>query len=268
MQHKVQGGGCINQAYLLKGEEKTYFLKLNEHTALAAFEAEIKGLQEIAASQTVRCPKPLCCGVFEDRAFLVMEFLPLMASTKKSQENLGRQLATMHRCTASAHGFSENNYIGSSLQLNEYCENWLEFYYRKRLLPQLQTAARFDTSLLRRGSEVERLLPELFDGYEPLPSLVHGDLWGGNQAALPGDIPIIFDPAIYYGDRESDLAMTEMFGGFSEAFYQAYKSEFPLHGGYHRRKDLYTLYHTLNHLNIFGTGYLSEARELLDRLLK
>lgn len=261
------GGGCINRTFLLEGSGERYFVKLNSAERLSMFEAEAEGLKELAATETVRVPMPLCSGVAEDQAFLVLEYLPLQASDAHAQETLGRQLARMHRVTAPTFGWRRDNTIGSTPQVNTPTDNWIGFWREHRLGFQLQRAADNGGALSRKGEQLLDALPAFFKSYRPVPSLLHGDLWGGNAAATGDGEPVIFDPAVYYGDRETDMAMTELFGGFSARFHSAYRETWPLDAGYRVRKNLYNLYHVLNHFNLFGGGYLSQAEYLIESLL-
>ena len=261
------GGGCINRAFLLEGSGERYFVKLNSVERLSMFEAETEGLKEIAATKTVRVPIPLCSGVAEDQAFLVLEYLPLQAADAQAQEALGRQLAQLHRATAPSFGWHRDNTIGSTPQINTPAGDWIDFWREHRLGFQLRLAADSGGALSRKGEQLLDALPAFFEGYRPVPSLLHGDLLGGNAAATENSEPVIFDPAVYYGDREADIAMTELFGGFSARFYAAYREAWPLDAGYRTRKNLYNLYHVLNHFNLFGGGYLSQAERLIDDLL-
>ncbi len=263
------GGGCINTAYRVEGGARRFFVKTNRASALPMFEAEAGGLHEIAATCAIRVPNPVCAGVAADRAFLVLEFIDFATRSNGSGEELGRRLAAMHRVVAQRCGWRRDNTIGATPQINTPTENWPEFWRERRLGYQLALAARSGyRGALQRGGE--RLLAKLegfFAGYAPPPSLLHGDLWGGNFAFDRDGTPVVFDPAVYYGDRETDLAMTELFGGFPASFHAAYREDFPLDPGYRVRKTLYNLYHVLNHLNLFGGGYLGQAEEMIARLL-
>ena len=166
-------------------------------------------------------------------------------------------LAEAHRNPGKRFGWSRDNYIGSTPQANGWCENWAGFWRERRLKPQLELAK-------RNGFDL-RFDEDLLKNHSPQPALLHGDLWSGN-AGFTTHGPVVFDPAVYYGDREADLAMTELFGGFPRAFYEAYEETYPLDEGYRARKHLYNLYHLLNHLNLFGAGYLSQVRETLSLL--
>ncbi|HWR87090.1 MAG TPA: fructosamine kinase family protein [Acidiferrobacterales bacterium] len=262
-------GGDINAAEVLEGSGLRYFVKLNDAARLAMFEAESEGLAEIAESRSVRVPQPVCSGAHGGQAYLVLEYLVINRCTGKSDELLGRQLAAMHRSTRDRFGWHRDNTIGSTRQINAQEGDWVTFYREHRLRFQLELAEEngFAGNLMRRSEQLLETLPAFFTNHKPQPSLLHGDLWGGNHAALHDGTPVIFDPAVYYGDREADLAMTELFGGFGPDFYAAYRETWPLDPGYHVRRDLYNLYHVLNHLNLFGGGYRGQAEQLIERLL-
>jgi fructosamine-3-kinase len=263
------GGGCINATEVLEGCGQRYFVKLNDAVRQDMFEAEAEGLAEIASSASVRVPQPVCSGTHGDQAYLVLEYLDIGHGNGRSDELLGRQLAGMHRTTHDRFGWHRDNTIGSTPQINTGEHDWVTFCREHRLRFQLELATDngHGGALLRRGERLLEKLPSFFAGHQPLPSLLHGDLWGGNHAALRDGTPVVFDPAVYYGDREADLAMTELFGGFGSGFYAAYREAWPLDPGYHVRRDLYNLYHVLNHLNLFGGGYRGQAEQLIDRLL-
>jgi len=230
------------------------------------FAAEAEGLAEIARSATVRVPQPITWGSAEGHAFLVLEYLALGGGA--ADEALGRQLAAMHRVTAPRFGWHRDNTIGDTHQPNIQEAEWLTFWREHRLGFQLELAARNGAAgLARRGEALLGRLDGLFPGYTPLPSLLHGDLWGGNYAVAEDGEPVIFDPATYYGDREADIAMTELFGGFAARFYAAYREAWPLDAGYATRRTLYNLYHVINHFNMFGGGYGGQAERMVDRLL-
>jgi protein-ribulosamine 3-kinase len=267
-EHRSLGGGCINTALLLSNGTYSYFVKLNRAELLPMFEAEAAGLNELAATGTLRVPRPLCTGVYEDRAFLAMEYLDLGGRSAGGEARAGQLLAAMHRTTGDTFGWVRDNTIGSSPQSNKRDPDWVRFWAEQRLGYQLGLAARNGHRgvLQRDGEALIDRLPALLD-HHPIPSLLHGDLWGGNMAFVSNGEPAIFDPAVYFGDREADLAMTELFGGFGSDFYAAYREAWPLDAGYGVRRNLYNLYHILNHLNIFGGGYQGQALNLMGRLL-
>lgn len=246
-------GGCINQGYAVSDGDFTYFVKLNEAASIAMFAAEALGLQQIGKTNTIRVPNPICWGVAESSAYIVLEWLHLgallqnsvegnpphrfCAGTTNSWQKMGQNLAAMHRnISSSGFGWEQNNTIGSTPQINNWTTDWVKFYIEHRLGYQFQLAK-------KRGGrfpQQEQLLaslPQLLS-HQVQPSLVHGDLWGGNAACTQDGEPVIFDPATYYGDREVDIAMTELFGGFPAAFYRAYNEGFPLDPGYEQRKTL------------------------------
>lgn len=263
------GGGCINDAYVVEGEAGIYFVKLNQADQACMFAAEAAGLAEIAATQTVRVPQPVCHGSIGSATFLVLEYIPLKEGAQASQRELGRRLAAMHRIVRGQYGWTQNNTIGTTPQHNSWSDNWITFWRDHRLGFQLNLAARHGApgTLLRKGEQLLAELAVFFSGEQPKSSLLHGDLWGGNWAADQHGQPVVFDPAVYYGDREADLAMTELFGGFSDDFYAAYREAYPLDAGYATRKTLYNLYHILNHFNLFGGGYAAQAERMMDSLL-
>ena len=230
------------------------------------FVAEAAGLQAIAATQTLRVPQVIAHGTSEGINFLVLEYLQL--GVRGDARRLGEQLAALHRNTANRFGFPQDNFIGSTPQPNGWADDWLDFWRERRLGFQLQLAAQngYGGELQRQGEKLMDALPEFFAGYTPQPSLLHGDLWGGNHGFLADGTPTVFDPAAYYGDRECDLAMTELFGGYPAEFYAAYQTAWPLDNGHEKRRDLYNLYHILNHANLFGGSYVSQALQLCQRL--
>jgi len=262
------GGGSINQAYCMEGADgRRFFVKLNDSRHYSMFIAEVSGLEAIAATNTIRVPLPVTHGCAGKDCYLVLEHLQLGSHGRA--ETLGEQLAAMHRCTGREFGFPQDNFIGTTPQPNKTCSNWMAFYREHRLGFQLNLAASngYIGRLQDLGEKLMGDLPVLFNDYSPEPSLLHGDLWGGNHAFLKDGTPTIFDPAAYYGDRECDLAMTELFGGYPPDFYAAYRSAFPLDAGYSVRRDLYNLYHVLNHANLFGGGYARQAEQMMSKLL-
>ena len=262
-------GGCINQAWRIEDHNnKRYFVKLNDADKLDMFAAEQAGLKVLASTQTIRVPEVIAYGTATQHAYLVLEYLDIKRSGNACL--MGERLAALHRCHADRFGFDPNNTLGETLQPNTWSSDWLIFWREQRLGFQLDLAASngYDGNIQKLGHQLKERLPEFFDDYHPLPSLLHGDLWGGNQAYAANGEPVIFDPAPYYGDREADIAMTELFGGFSQEFYAAYRSSWPLDAGYASRRTLYNLYHILNHANMFGGGYARQAEGMMQQLLK
>jgi fructosamine-3-kinase len=265
-QRRSVGGGCINQGYSVCDHQRTYFVKFNQASQVAMFEAEALGLQQIYQTATIRVPKPICWGTAGSSAYLVLEWLSMGSGDAKSWEEMGRKLAAMHKATSSrGFGWDMNNTIGSTPQMNTWTADWAEFYVQHRLGYQFQLARR-KGGPFSQEKELLEAIPELLP-HKVQPSLVHGDLWGGNAGCTVSGEPVIFDPATYFGDREVDIAMTELFGGFSTAFYRGYNTVWQLDQGYERRKTLYNLYHIVNHFNLFGGGYLSQANRMIAQIL-
>lgn len=262
-------GGDINSAFRLQGIERSYFVKLNRAELVTMFAAEAAGLTELAGTDTVRVPSPVVHGNTDEHSFLVLEYIEFGSSGKTSDRLLGQQLALLHQQPQPYFGWHRDNTIGSTPQPNTRKDDWIEFWRTQRLQHQLHLAAAkgYKGNLQAAGTQLCEKLASFFDGYHPQPSLLHGDLWGGNAATDKQGNPVIFDPACYYGDREADLAMTELFGGFSPDFYAAYRDTYPLDQGYATRKTLYNLYHILNHLNLFGGGYLRQVESMIASLL-
>jgi fructosamine-3-kinase len=212
-------------------------------------------------------PAVIDCGIEDGAAFIAIERLRFERATTAIESTFGEQLANLHRHTKQQHGWHRDNTIGPTPQHNPWTGDWIDFFREHRLRFQLDLAARngYTGELQSLGDRLQQRLPELFEGYVPVASLCHGDLWSGNWGVADG-LPVIFDPAVYYGDRESDIAMTMLFGGFGRAFYRAYEESWPMVQGHERRLKLYQLYHVLNHLNLFGSGYLGQAMKLLRDL--
>jgi len=267
-QRRSVSGGCINQGYSLTDGVRTFFVKLNQASQIEMFAAEALGLQQMYDTDTIRVPKPICYGIAENSCYIVLEWLEMGRGNNKSSEDMGRKLAQLHRKSLSERfGWDMNNTIGSTPQINSWTDDWVDFFTTHRLGYQFQLAKRRGGSF-PQAEELLSAIPELLAGHQVQPSLVHGDLWGGNAGFTVDGEPVIFDPATYYGDREVDIAMTEVFGGFPAAFYQGYEEVFPLDDGYERRKTLYNLYHILNHFNLFGGGYASQANGMIERVLR
>jgi fructosamine-3-kinase len=250
----------------LEGSGRKYFAKVNERAQLDNFSAEADGLAALAAAGAT-VPAPLCRGEAGDKAFLVLEYLEMRGNGDYAA--LGRALAMVHSARGKFFGWRRDNYIGKTPQLNRRSSSWGDFWRDVRLRPQLDLGRKngLKASLLEKGERLVEAVPRLLSGHAPAASLLHGDLWGGNAGFLAGGAPVLFDPAVYWGDRETDLAMTELFGGFPPAFYSAYAEAAPLDAGYAARKPLYNLYHVLNHANLFGGAYAPQAERMIDRLL-
>ncbi|PZO37311.1 MAG: hypothetical protein DCF19_19220 [Pseudanabaena frigida] len=261
---QAQSGGCINQTTKLSNGKRQFFVKTNNANCLDMFIAEAIALKQMSATKTIRIPQPICWGIADEVAYLVMENLELGGN--QDWEAMGRNLAAMHRITSDrGFGWDQNNTIGATPQINNWTNSWIDFWREYRLAFQIRLAKRKGWRCSIPEEQIYAALPKFFRDYQPQPSMVHGDLWGGNAAFINGE-PVIFDPALYYGDREVDLAMTELFGGFPSQFYRAYNAAYPLDAGYKERKTLYNLYHILNHFNLFGGGYGSQASRMIESI--
>lgn len=264
---KSIGGGSINSAYQVTGNDgQLYFIKLNTASLEFMFQVEFDSLNELLQIDTIQIPRPVCFGTADSKSYLVLEYITMNPSG--DQQQLGYALAQMHKITASQYGWYQNNIIGSTPQSNNMQPDWLTFWREERLLPQFKMLYEkgYKNQLQPLSDKLLNNLDSLLANHKPPASLLHGDLWSGNYAFDDQGRPVIFDPALYYGDREADLAMTELFGGFSQDFYQAYNEAWPLDNDYNQRKTLYNLYHILNHANLFGTSYLNQAISMMQRL--
>lgn len=261
------GGGCIHRAMVVDAEGVRFFVKTNDKSAAPMFAAESEGLRALAATATIRVPAVVACGETASEAFLVLEHLDLAG--RPNPRAMGHALAALHQAPAARFGWPRNNYIGATLQLSGEDDDWPGFFAEWRLMPQLEWAREKGGGrrLYEGGQKLAQELPAFFATYRPQASLLHGDLWGGNAAYLPDGTPVIYDPAVYWGDREADIAMTELFGGFGAEFLGAYRDAWPLDSGYRTRSTLYNLYHVLNHYNLFGGSYASQAEGMIQRLL-
>lgn len=262
-------GGCINDTWRWPTDTGSIFVKLTAPARVTMFEAEQAGLEELAAAKAVRVPRPLAVGVAADAAYLALEWVEFGAAQPASEAQLGEELAWQHRVLARDFGWTRDNTLGSTPQCNAPHAHWPVFFREHRLRAQLDLAASngHGGALQSRGARLLESMDAFFTSYQPVPSLLHGDLWGGNWGADSAGRPVIFDPAVYYGDRETDIAMTRLFGGFGNRFYTAYHSTWPLDQAAGTRRTLYNLYHVLNHLNLLGGGYLAQAEDMIARLL-
>ena len=267
-------GGDINSAYALElSDGNRIFMKSNRKENADFFRAESEGMAAIRQTGAVRVPEVIAAGAGEDGAFLLLEYIDSGMKGKHSSEELGVGLAKMHMHDTSCFvnggrfGFTSDNYIGAGEQINTPEETWTEFFTERRLAPQFERAASYFGREERKDidhflNRIGRYLSE-----PEYPSLLHGDLWGGNYMIDRAGHPWLIDPAVYVGHAEADLAMTELFGGFDRTFYDAYRNTAGIDPGYRDRKDLYNLYHLLNHLNLFGGGYLYSVKSIVSRYI-
>jgi fructosamine-3-kinase len=249
------GGGDINEAARVETADARYFVKWNYRPRPRMFQVEARGLNLLAATNALRIPRVV--AVIDQPAALVLEWIDLGSNKTTAADALGRGLAQQHRSTAEQYGLDHDNYIGSTPQRNTPARSWIAFYRDQRLGTQRDLAQHNGHLTPDRARRLDRVLEHLDQWIDDdvVPSLLHGDLWGGNTLIDAQGSPVLIDPAVYYGDREAEIAFTELFGGFSARFYAAYNEVWPLDRGYADRRDLYNLYHLLNHLNLFGEGY-------------
>ena len=262
------GGGCIANSSVLKTElGNKYFLKsYNSKNTILINEAN--GLKELTKANAIRIPKV----ILVTEQYLILEFINTGKRKHNFSKLFGQQFAQMHRTTSAQFGFYENNFIGSNHQINLPLQNnWIEFFWKNRLSFQFHLAEKngfVDSDFRRDFNSLEKRLPTILEGIEEPPTLLHGDLWSGNFMVDEIGNPVLIDPAVYYGHREADIAMTKLFGGFDSEFYVSYNKAFPLTEGWEYRMDLYKLYHVLNHLNLFGSGYLNQAVSMIRKYIK
>lgn len=259
-------GGSISKTELIKFENNTVCFLKTGSVFSDSFIKEANGLKEIKKANCIRTPEVYLA----DEKFLLMEYIEQGLKDQKFYSRFGEQLAKLHSKTSLKFGFREDNYIGSTPQINipvgDENDNWVDFYYNKRLLFQYKLAEKNKLvgDELKNGFLIlENRIEEILEGSEEKPSLLHGDLWSGNYLCDSNSNPVLIDPAIYYGHREADIAMTKMFGGFPDEFYYSYRKNKPLPQGFDYRENIYLLYHVLNHLNLFGSSYYGQAVRLV-----
>lgn len=265
-----KSGGCINCATLIKTDAgNTFFLKYNPSSPSNMFQAEANGLKELSKAEQLRVPKVIAFSEYQADVtpFILMEYLPSAQKSDHFFELFGRGFAQMHQIKQQQYGFFENNFIGSTPQINDLMDNWVDFFREKRLGYQVELAKKsnlWSSKLDQLWDQLSSKLEEIIGEPNEPPSLLHGDLWSGNYIVGPEGKPCIIDPAVYYGNREADLSMTELFGGFDRRFYDSYKEAYPLEPGYNDRVKVYKLYHLLNHLNLFGSSYQGSVKAILQ----
>lgn len=260
------GGGCIGDSRVVKTETGIkYFLKSYGSNTRSIIKNEANGLNELAKTKAIHIPKV----IYSDEQFLLLEYIEQSSRVSNFSELFGQRFAMMHKYTSEEFGFYENNFIGSTPQINiPKSKKWSTFYWEYRLLYQFKLAERNNYSspeLSDLFSILENRIESIIEGSEEEPTILHGDLWGGNYIVDKKGEPCLIDPAVYYGHREADLAMTMLFGGFDSKFYSAYDEAYPLKPGWKNRIEIYKLYHVMNHLNLFGASYYSQAISILKR---
>jgi len=259
-------GGCINNAVVVDTDQGQFFLKWHSAIPADMFEKEARGLQLLAASNILKIPEVIGYGSMDGRHFLVLECIRSARQANQFWENFGNALAEMHRNSSDYFGLNHDNYIGRLPQTNTPTDNWIDFFIRYRLEAQLLLAiesnlvtADFIKTYRRFYDLLQQILPT------EKPSLLHGDLWSGNFMVGADGHACLIDPAAYYGHREIELAFTTMFGGFDNIFYSAYQSSWPLEPGWQHRFDIYNIYPSMVHANLFGASYLSGVRAVLSK---
>lgn len=266
LQKSSLGGGCIGNSNKITTESgSTFFVKSYQKTGVAR--AEALGLEELEKAHAISVPHVI--GFTEHT--LVLKHITSNSKSPNFQIELGKRFANLHKYNGDRFGFKEDNFIGDTHQINSYRDKWTDFYTANRLDYQIELAHKngfADSQLKSCYKKLRNLIPEILSGSEEQPSLLHGDLWGGNVMSDENGDPCIIDPAVYYGHREADLAMTKVFGGFTSEFYQSYNNTYPLKNGYLYRENIYKLYHILNHLNLFGRSYYEQAISLMNSYLQ
>ncbi|WP_406733365.1 fructosamine kinase family protein [Vibrio scophthalmi] len=259
-------GGDISESYMISDGEQRYFIKINHREFLAKYESEAENIQCLRNTSTVFAPELVHLGKSKHHAFLILNYLPTKPlDNSEASFTFGQQLAALHQWgEQKEYGFDSDNYLGNTLQPNKWDRKWSRFFAEQRIGWQLQLIKEKGV-LLVDIAEFTQKIQAILAHHHPRPSLLHGDLWSGNVANSAAG-PICYDPASYWGDRECDIAMTELFGGFKPDFYQGYQSVMPLDQHYAERKPIYNLYHVLNHYNLFGGHYLDEAQQLIDQV--
>lgn len=263
----VGGGSIADSQKIRTSSGKEYFVKSYSQSKSDILKNEVNGLIEIQKSKSIKTPQI----IYYDDNILILEFIKSGRKNKNFSELFGIQLTEMHRLKSDKFGFYENNYIGSNHQINlPLYSNWTDFYWENRLLYQFKLAEKHgyvNSDFRKLFNQFESVYRNIIEGTEEEPSLIHGDLWGGNYLVDESGNPVLIDPAVYYGHREAELGMTILFGGFDSDFYSAYNEAYPLFDGWKERLDIYKLYHVMNHLNLFGSGYLNQTLSIIKSYL-
>jgi len=259
-------GGDIHQSFCISDGNKRYFVKVNDRNMAAMFSTEVLSLQTIRNSKKMLTPEVIFCGLCQGSSILVLQYFDTYTMNNNDAFAFGQELAALHQNPGeNAYGFEQDNFIGLNIQINEWHDRWADFFAEQRIGFQLKLANREHEHFKDIGEIIARCHVQLLS-HQPKPSLLHGDLWHGN-AAMTQQGPLLYDPASYWGDRECDIAMSELFGGFPQEFYRGYESIYPLDQAYQKRKKLYNLYHILNHANIFGGHYFAQAKNIIRELM-
>lgn len=275
-------GGCISNAMQIRLTSdrlgnRTVFAKSNEPSFIGNFQSEWDGLIALAATDSILVPEPIAVGTAAERSWLITEWVETRPQSERLFDQFGRQLAELHRVTAGSQiGWSRDNFLGAAIQPNTATASWVEFVAQNRIGFQLRWAVdqqRADAKLRRQGEAIVAAMPELLSGRADETSLLHGDLWSGNYLfgttnEKLSSVPVIIDPAVYAGCREAEFGMLKLFGSCPLEFYEAYQTVWPMADGWQRRINVYVLYHLLNHLNLFGSGYLRQCHHVASEILR
>lgn len=258
-------GGDTHKAFKISDGRKRFFVKTNSERFIHNFKCEAAGLEQFRNANIVRCPKPICHGVVENQSFLVLEHITFKEASEHDWYELGQALAKLHQQTQPHYGAENSNFIGPTKQRNGWSDDWPSFFAEHRIGYMLKQLANKSIRFVDIDQAVDAVKLQL-QGHRPKASLLHGDLWVGN-VGFHNHHPVLFDPAYYFGDRETDVAMTELFSGFPKAFYEGYSQSWPLEQGYQQRKSIYQLYHILNHALMFGGHYTKSAKSTFEQLV-
>lgn len=260
-------GGDINDVFQLITSAGSLCIKINDKDAFPKmFQKEANGLRELKAKSSFSVPEVIAIDEFEDKSFLCLSFIDSAARKDDYSKKMGEKLAELHQSSSHEFGWSEDNYIGSLEQINSFRPSWVDFFYFNRILPQIQLAidkGLMDTEDAKKATKLYHKLNSILPNEKP--ALLHGDLWSGNVIVDEKGNPAIIDPAVYYGHREIDLAMTKLFGGFDHSLYEAYHSTFPLEKNWEERVEIHNLYPLLVHVNLFGGSYVQQVRGILNK---
>ncbi len=261
------GGGSINHTYCITAGKDTFFCKINKLAAFPdLFETERQGLQLLAQPKIIRIPQVIACGNNGEHQVLILEWVEQGVQTDAFWTCLGEQLAALHHIQSKQYGLATNNYMGSLPQSNHPTDNWIEFFIQQRLQPQVKLAVNRQLLDVAQVKQFEKLYQQLGNVFSPEPAvLLHGDLWSGNFLCDASENPVLIDPAVYYGHRSVDMAMTTLFGGFDSLFYESYNHHYPLPVNYRQQWAVCNLYPLLIHLNLFGKSYLPDIVHTIGR---
>jgi len=260
-------GGSINETYCVATNKGKFFIKKNDSKRFPKmFEKEAKGLEILQNTNTIRTPKVIVLGESEEVSFLILEYIESKNPKSIFWEEFGAKLASLHQCTTTTFGLDYDNYIGSLYQQNNFHTNWTDFFIEERLQIQIKLARDHHQIESATISKFEKLYNRLDDIFpKEQPALLHGDLWSGNFIVDEKGAPVIMDPAVYYGHREMEIAMTKLFGGFDNQFYDAYNAHFQLEKGWQNRMDICNLYPLMVHVNLFGGSYLNQVKNIIAK---